>query len=192
MTSINKFNPDMLISGDNSQRDNWIIGNGSSIYIKAIPDELNEIHARELFESCGTISKVIIEMDISGARNMSLHFHEWSKKETFLIQKIAKAFPDPIIIRTPKETLLKCYINVNPISKDDEIDILKDRISLLEKEVKKMKIEVLQRDEMINDIRMYKLKAPEPMAVERRERMYVRCPFYDEDIEIDPPEDDDW
>jgi hypothetical protein len=77
---------------------------------------------------------------------------------------------------------------------------LKAQVELLQNEVKKMNIEVLQRDEMIDELlkvnskygrELQELKDKyEPVEFTPRQPSYVRCPFSDEDIAVDPSEEE--
>jgi hypothetical protein len=212
----NVFSPALLKAGDNSQRSNWAKGKGSSIFVQSIPDELDESTIRDYFRPLGTISNIEFKNSSSGkCRRMFVHFSEWSSVPKQTVQQISDAYPQPheLTVRIQKfsdngkytgptyRTVL-CYIDTRPtpLDKDAEIAFLKAQVELLQNEVKKMNIEVLQRDEMIDELlkvnskygqELQELKDKyEPVEFTPRQPSYVRCPHYDEDIAVDPSEEE--
>jgi len=212
----NVFSPALLKAGDDSQRSNWAKGKGSSIFVKWIPDELDETIVRHYFSSLGNISKIEFENEnCFYGRNMFVHFSEWSPVSKPMVQHIANAYPKPYEFPVrfqklsgkgkyagPTYCSLECYIDMRPtpLDKDAEIAELKTHVEFLQDQVKKMKIEVLQRDEMFRelldvnrehgrDLQLLKEKY-EPAESLPLSRPYVRCPFSEEDIAVDPPEEE--
>jgi hypothetical protein len=53
--NISNFNPELLKEGDNSQRENWMKGKGNSIFVRWIPDEMDEEIIHKYFGPLGTI-----------------------------------------------------------------------------------------------------------------------------------------
>ena len=211
----NIFSPALLNAGDDSQRSNWAKGKGSSIFVKSIPDELDETIVRHYFSSLGNISKIEFDNENSFyGRNMFIHFSEWSPVPKPMVQNIANAYPKPYEFPVrfqklsgkgkytgPTYCTLQCYIDMRPtpLDKDTEIAELKTQIEFLQDQVKKMKTDVLQRDEMINELiddnhkygcelqflkEKYEPVKSLPLS---RQPSYVRCPFSDEDNAADPP-----
>lgn len=208
----NVFSPALLKAGDNSQRSNWAKGKGSSIFVQSIPDELDETIVRDYFRPLGTISNIEFENSPSGkCRRMFIHFSEWSSDPMPTVQKIADAYPQPheITVRIqqcfengkyngPTYNMILCYIDTRPkpVDKDAEIAYLKAQIELLQNEVKKMNIEVLQWNEMIDELlkdnskygqELQELKDKSELTdwYMRRPISYGSCPNYDEDIAVE-------
>jgi hypothetical protein len=80
----------------------------------------------------------------------------------------------------------------------DEIAVLKSQVESLQNELKKMKIDLLQRDEIIDDLRKDNTKHSNELHLLKYKyhdlqvhMQPVHCPFSDEDIEVEPPEEED-
>jgi hypothetical protein len=74
----------------------------------------------------------------------------------------------------------------------DEIAVLKSQVESLQNELKKMKIDLLQKDEIIDDLRKGREKYVSVNSYEqvaRKPVSNVHCLYYDEDIEVDHPEE---
>jgi hypothetical protein len=89
---------------------------------------------------------------------------------------------------------------LNPTGQN-EIAVLKSQVESLQNELKKMKIDLLQRDEMIDDLRKDNTKHSNELhllkykyhglQVPKQPISYVHCPFSYDDIAIEPPEEED-
>lgn len=124
-SAIAIFNPSLLKSGDKSQLHKWVSGRGNSIYIKWIPDQMDEAGAYHYFNYIGSISRVDIAPHTDGGRGrmMFIHFNEWYP--TAIPSMIADAYPEsyPIGVRFAsfedpnifKKYTLNCFINTRPI-----------------------------------------------------------------------------
>lgn len=209
MSSYNEtiFSAALLKAGDNSQRSLWAKGKGSSIFVKWFPDGLDESAAIDYFSPLGTISKIEFTYLPSG-RNMFVHFEEW--KSNTAIQKIVDAYPRPHNMTLhvnsatekyngPAFCTLECYIDTRPslFEKDAEIAVLKAVAANLHDDINTMITEVMHRDEMIdqlikdnsNHLREIEiLKQKSVKLVPRQKVSYIH--FDDEDIAMDPPEED--
>lgn len=125
-----KFNPEALKAGDLSQLDSWVTGNDPSIYIKWIPDELNERDAKRLFSEFGPVSRIEVVPKMKEGRKigrmMFVHFEQFydHSYENFARQ-VANMHPEPVPVEYvapnkngyPKKYELKCCINMRPIPK---------------------------------------------------------------------------
>jgi hypothetical protein len=142
---------------------------------------------------------------------MFIHFSEWSSIPKPTVQKIADAYPQPheFTVRLQKRSengkyngptycTLLCYIDTRtkPVDKDAEISSLKAQVELLQDEVKKMNIEVLHRDELIDELlkdnskyerELHELKdkyKPDESLLSRQPS-YIHYPSSDEEILVD-------
>ena len=121
MSSIMKFVPEMLVKGDTSQLDNWIMGDGNSIYVKWVPNEISEEDARHYFGVLGTIKRVeFVSQRTGNFRMLFVHFEAWTNNWTSvdIRQKIAASYPNDYnmqITLKKRNYFLKCCINMRPI-----------------------------------------------------------------------------
>ena len=134
------------------------------------------------------------------------------KIESLLLNRIINIYlsiePSKVIMsssNTPDINFSFSHLVENPKGLNppgqDEIAVLKSQVESLQNELKKMKIDLLQRDEMIdellkdntkhsNEIHLLKYKY-HGLQVPKQPISYVHCPFSYEDIAVDPPEEED-
>lgn len=122
-----QFNPEALKAGDLSQLDIWKSGENSSIYIKWIPDELNEIDARQIFTAFGPVTRIEFVPKMKEGRKigrmMFVHFEQFYDDN--FARQVANMHPAPVSIDycatnkygVEKKYELKCCINMRPIPK---------------------------------------------------------------------------
>lgn len=116
-------------AGQKQQLTNWVKGEGSSIYIQWVPDELTEAGAINYFSRYGLVDRVEFvpkfdqDREKQIGRMMFVHMAHWTN-EVFA-EDIAKAHPQPATaplqvsnrFGIPKGYILKMRVNTRPITK---------------------------------------------------------------------------
>jgi hypothetical protein len=141
-----RFIPELLKGGDNTQLHLWNTTKGNSIYVKWIPDEMDEPAARYFFEPIGTVSRVEFVRHQNGkGRMMFLHFEKWATTQVSekVRNGICEAHPAeyeyPVIFLSltgadPKQFQLKCCVNMRPIPVVEySINQLSDIVDIVDK-----------------------------------------------------------
>lgn len=107
----------------------WATSDGSSIFVKWIPDEMTEADAHRFFETYGQIDRVEIIYKMKDGKKIGrmlfVHFICWNV--TFLPDSIAQNHPEPVELEycvtnrynSEKIYKLKCCMNIRPIPKVD-------------------------------------------------------------------------
>jgi hypothetical protein len=156
--NISNFNPELLKEGDNSQRENWMKGKGNSIFVRWIPDEMDEEIIHKYFGPLGTISNIEFETEKGNNRKLFIHYSEWVSKS--VIQEIAEAYPcsHKMYIHIPSDTCyeryftIHCYVNTRIVDKDAVISELKAKIESLRDEIHKMKDKLIESYDIIDKL----------------------------------------
>ena len=133
MSTITRFNANIFKTGNDeeklNQMDNWLTGNGSSIFVQWIPDEMDEPAVHRFFSTFGYIERVEFVPKFNDDRSKQIgrmlfvHFSQFHSLE--IPQKIVKAHPEPEELKWTitnrygvlKVYTLKCRINTRPIPK---------------------------------------------------------------------------
>jgi len=111
------------------QIENWMTGNGSSVFVQWIPDELSDAGAHNYFSQYGKIDRVEFVPKFNEDRSKQIgrmlfvHFSSFYNPHFAL--DIATAHPEPALYSLQvsnrfgavKEYSLKCRINTRPITK---------------------------------------------------------------------------
>ena len=176
-----RFIPELLKAGDNTQLQLWNTTKGNSIYVKWIPDEMDEAAARYFFKQIGTVSRVEFVRHQNGkGRMMFVHFAEWATTQVSekVRNGICEAHPAeyqyPVVFLNgnwPKEFQLKCCVNMRPIPVveysinqiSDMVDIVDKRsaadtsrllqlINNIYSEMEELRSAVKQRDSLFTNI----------------------------------------
>lgn len=110
------------------QIDNWMTGNGSSVFVQWIPDELSDAGAHNYFSQYGKIDRVEFVPKFNEDRSKQIGrmlFVHFSYLIPHFALDIATAHPEPALYSLQvsnrfgavKEYSLKCRINTRPITK---------------------------------------------------------------------------
>jgi len=172
-----RFIPDFLKNGDLTQLQLWNGTKGNSIYVKWIPDEMDEAAARYFFKQIGTISRIEFASHKNGKnRMMFVHFEEWAmtqlsqniRNEICSLHPAEYQYPVVFLNKGPKEYQLKCCINMRPIpiveystnqlsdmisivdkKSSTEIESLREQIEIIRDELSKLRDTLKERDDTI-------------------------------------------
>jgi len=128
------FNPEILRTGnqEDQQRElyNWMLGEGSSVFIKWVPDELVDDHiARQYFGHYGQVDRIdfvpkVNEHGKKSGHMAFVHFHRFNTENSFS-NDVASSYPEPFETdfrainrnNNAKVFKLKCCVNTRPIPK---------------------------------------------------------------------------
>ena len=206
MFSIMKFVPEMLVKGDTSQLDNWIMGDGNSIYVKWVPNEMSEEDARHYFGVLGTIKRVEFVSQRSGNfRMLFVHFEAWTNNWTSvdIRQKIAASYPNEYnmqitLSNRKRNYFLKCCINMRPIPTvdynthqlSDMFENLNTRVTQEMESIRKKTDGMIEEmEKMVQEIRTLKTNVERLNAVICDKESNESS---DADEVVVYPEDEDW
>jgi len=121
------FNPSALKAGDMNQLHNWMYGEGSSVYVQWVPDELTWKGAMQFFEKYGTIDRVEFVPKVDSNRKqigrmMFVHFEHMH--DSNFAYAVTQAHPEPYCLPIDvygkykmKQYDLKCRVNCRPVAK---------------------------------------------------------------------------
>ena len=127
--TVSHHNPESTSRYPNIDPQMWATSDGSSIFVKWIPDEMSETDAQRFFETYGPIDRVEIVYKMKDGnkigRMLFVHFVSWN--DTFLPDSIARNHPNPVELEYSVTTRynnekiykLKCCMNIRPIPKVD-------------------------------------------------------------------------
>ena len=127
--TVSHHNPESTSRYPNIDPQMWATSDGSSIFVKWIPDEMSETDAQCFFATYGPIDRVEIVYKMKDGnkigRMLFVHFVCWN--DTFLPDSIARNHPEPVELEfcvttrrnTEKIYKLKCSMNIRPIPKVD-------------------------------------------------------------------------
>lgn len=132
-TTVERFDANVFKTADEAEQKkqltNWVKGEGSSIYVQWVPDELTEAGAINYFSRYGLVDRIefVLKLDHDRmkpiGRMMFVHMAHWTN-EVFA-EDIAKAHPEPATaplqvsnrFGIPKGYIMKMRVNTRPIAK---------------------------------------------------------------------------